>query len=185
MRSLTVVRTVVAGTALLLSACGSDHDPGGRMMTMGGPSGYPMSGVRPGLVSMSPGPGASVSASAATILLRFSVPMAVGMEQWVDLHRNDLSGQTVPLSCSWSADRTTLTCLPEVPLAPGTYALHVGGGMHDASGAPVDLGAYHHGGQWAMPGPGAMHGGHPWGGMGPGWYAGNGSYGMVFTFTVS
>ncbi len=184
MRSFTVIRTVVAGTALLLSACGSDRDSGGRMMTMG-PSGYPMSGPRPGLVSISPGPGASVSASAATIVLRFSVPMAVGMEQWVDLHRNDLSGQTVPLGCSWSADRTALTCLPEVPLAAGTYALHVGGGMHDASGAPVDLGAYHHGGQWAMPGPGAMHGGHPWGGMGPGWYSGNGSYGMVFTLTVS
>lgn len=185
MRALTAVRMIVAVTAVLLSACGSDDHPGGQMTMMGGPSGYPASGAQPGLMSMWPGPGASVSAGAATIVLRFSVPMGVGMEQWVDLHRDDLGGPTIPLGCSWSADRTALTCLPQAQLAPGTYALHVGGGMHDASGAPVDLGAYHHGGQWARPGPGATHCGQPWGGMGPGWYGANGSYGMVFTFTVA
>lgn len=172
------LRILAVTATLLFSACGSDHDPQGRMMT--GPSRIPTAG----LTSAYPGMGMTVSVG-ATIVLRFSVPMAVGMEQWIDLHRGDLSGDTVAMSCTWSTDRTTLTCQPQAPLTPGAYALHVGAGMHDANGNPVDLGAYQHGGQWVMPGYGPMHAGNGWGMMGPGWRGSNGSYGMVFVFSVA
>lgn len=184
MRMAAPFGTLAFVSALLLSACGSDHDPMDGM-TMGGPSGVATMGGRPGLMSVSPGAGAIVSSDGASIVLRFSLPMATGMEQWVDLHRGDLAGDTLPLSCAWSSDRSTLTCVPVAPLTPGMYALHVGGGMLAANGGSLDWGAHHPGGQWAMPGPGTNHAGHAWGEMGQGWHAQNGSYGMVFTFSVS
>lgn len=64
--------------------------------------------------------------------------------------------------------------------------LHVGGGMTDATGAPVDYGRCGAlGGQRAT--PQMMQGGMMGGGgeMGPGWQGRDGSYGMLFTFTTA
>ena len=92
------------------------------------------------------------------------------------------------MSCAWSTDRTQATCTPTSPLASRTrYALHLGGGMSGANGVAVDctpsLGL---GGLWVTGGLMApTHGGMGWGSMANGWYAANGSYGMVFTFTTA
>ena len=126
--------------------------------------------------------------------------MGVGMEQFLDLHQGGLEGPVVPTTHTWSGDRTTLICTPVGPLAPGTqYTIHLGGGMVDVDGQPIDMDHYGpaFGGQWitgaGQPGSGgpggwhhggAHHGGQPWGGLGRGWQHANGSYGMAFTFTT-
>jgi hypothetical protein len=84
-----------------------------------------------------------------------------------------------------------MTFTPEQPLAPATdYTIHLGGGMMDAEGNPVDMGTHGEmmGGMWA--GESMMMGGGMMGGgthehMGEGWEnPENGSYGMIFTFTT-
>lgn len=123
------------------------------------------------------------------LTLRWGTAMGPGMEQFVDLHRGDLTGAIVPMNCAWSSDRTLLECTPQGPLEPmANYTIHVGGGMVDHSGQLVDVG--HHGpgygGRWVT-GPlvGAGHGGAPWGALGPGWRHQGGSYGMAFAFMTA
>jgi hypothetical protein len=115
--------------------------------------------------------------------------MGAGMEQFVDLHRGDLSGSVVPMSCVWSGGQTTLVCTPSSPLQPGTqYRVHVGGGMVDVNGQLIDMNMYGpgFGGQWIQGGMmGAGHAGTAWGMVGGGWRQSNGAYGMAFTFTTA
>lgn len=175
-----VVWTLVGAAALLAAGCGSET----AMMT--GPGGATGS---PAFVAMAPAGGARGVPVGSSLDFRWSTPMGVGMEQFVDLHVGDLSGPVVPMSCAWSGDRTSLVCAPVSPLQPGThYMVHVGGGLVDATGQVVDMSTYGPGlgGQWAqggMMGPG--HGGTGWGMMGAGWRHSNGAYGMVFTFTTA
>jgi hypothetical protein len=146
------------------------------------------------IVALVPTGGATAVDPAAPIVITFSHAMPVGMEQYVALHQGALDGPVVPMTCGWSADRTTLTCTPQAPLAAATrHTLHLGGGMRDRTGARLDYEqciAQHHG-QWAT---GAMmgYGPGPGGGMmgdssmaGSGWRHDNGTYGMVFTFTTA
>jgi hypothetical protein len=169
--------------ALLAGACG--HDMMGPD-DMGGHHG-PADAVA--LVSVSPAAGATGVAVNAPITVRFSGPMAAGMEQYLDLHLGDLSGPTVGLACGWSADRTQLTCNPTSALASHTsYAIHLGGGLMSAGGTPLDYTTYGPaiGGQWIMGGMmTGSHGGASWGMMGGDWRNTNGSYGMVFSFTTA
>lgn len=137
------------------------------------------------IVSLVPAGGATGVDPAAPIVITFSHPMPSGMEQYVALHEGGLDGPAVPMNCAWTAEQTVLTCTPHEPLAASTgYALHIGGGMRDRLGDPLDyegcIGL--HGGQWAT--GGIMGMGGP-AGMGPGWRHANGSYGMVFTFTTA
>jgi hypothetical protein len=120
-------------------------------------------------------------------MVRFNGSMGAGMERYVDLHRGDIAGPLVPMSCIWSTDRSTLTCTPGGPLQPGTrYTIHLGSGMVDAGGRRVET--EEHGMQMGgqpvngqMIGP--MHGPEPAGMMEPGWRgAGDGHFGMGFTF---
>jgi hypothetical protein len=140
-------------------------------------------------MSVSPVAGANGVGVGTPIAFRFSGAMGVGMEQYVDLHMGDLSGEEVAMSCAWSGDRTLLTCTPGSPLASHTmYAIHLGGGMTSAAGGAVDYTTYGPGigGQWIMGGMmTGTHGGMGWGMMGNGWRNANGSYGMVFTFTTA
>ena len=133
---------------------------------------------------------------AAPIVITFSLAMQSGMERYVALHEGGLDGPVVPMTCTWSGDRTTLTCTPQSPLAPATrYTLHLGGGMRDQTGGGLDYERClaQHDGQWATAammghGPGLGMGGGMMGDssmMGPGWRHANGSYGMVFTFTTA
>ena len=178
-RNVSVVLVLAAG---LGAACGggSDSVPSG---TDGSGRGAPTA-----LVSVTPAAGATGVAVGTPITLRFSGGMGAGMEQWVDLHRGDLSGEQVDLVCGWSGDRILLTCTLVLPLAPHTtYTIHLGGGMRSAEGVAVDYTAHGPGlgGQWVMGGMmTGSHGGMAWGTMGSGWRNANGSYGMVFTFTT-
>ena len=129
------------------------------------------------------------------IEVRFDHPMMAGMEDYVLLHLGDVTGPAVAGAWNLSGDRSALTFTPDSRLQPGTrYTIHLGGGMTDADGHPVDWGTHapHMGGQWATEtmmgsgmGPGMGMGGAVGAGhMGSGWTHANGSYGMTFTFTT-
>ena len=148
------------------------------------------------IVALVPTGGATSVEATAPIVITFSRPMPAGMEQYLALHEGGLDGPVVPMTCTWSGDRTTLTCTPQAPLAPATrYTLHLGGGMRDEMGGGLDYEQCmaQHDGQWATSammghGPGPGMGGGMMGDssmMGPGWRHANGSYGMVFTFTTA
>ncbi len=171
------------------AGCGGGGSMGGSMM---GPSSTSpasmMSGGGTGnsIVGMSPASESTGVATNAPIEIRFSgaMPAAIGFQ--VDLHVGDLSGPTVALACTASADRAALTCMPASSLQPGTrYMTHVGGGMTSGNGA-CGAGASMTGGQWIGPGgiSAAMHGGMSWGDMG-GWFDACGGYGMAFPFTTA
>ncbi|MEO8636086.1 MAG: Ig-like domain-containing protein [Gemmatimonadales bacterium] len=139
------------------------------------------------LASVSPAPAASAVAPSTTITLTFGQAMMAGMEQYMDLHQGGFSGPTVPMSCSWSLDLTTLTCTPTNPLAAGTqFTIHVGAGMTDAQNHMMNMNGWTGmGGQWATSGMmGGSHAGQPLGMMGAGWKQGT-HYGMMFTFTTA
>lgn len=184
-------KMILAILALAAAGCGG-HEYGpmmdGRTM-MTGPSGTGPQGYGAALLSVTPAGGSTGVATSTSITLRFGAPMAVAMEQYVDLHVGNLAGPVVPMDCSWSPDRATLTCTPSAPLAPRTtYVLHIGGGLMTQAGQSIDYGHYGPamGGQWIMGGMmGPSHGGHPWGMMAPGWRNPNGSYGMGFSFTTA
>jgi hypothetical protein len=105
-------------------------------------------------------------------MVRFSGAMGAGMERYMNLYQVDVAGPLVPMNCTWSSDRMTLTCTPGRLLQSSTlHTIYLGSGMMDADGHVVDteqqgkqLGGHLVTGQ--MMGP--MHSG------GPG--------GMVFTF---
>jgi hypothetical protein len=181
MKKLTLA--MVSAAALASAGCGGD----GTMMGPGGPDGRPMGTAA--FLSIRPEGGAVGVSVGAAIELQWGAAMAAGMEQYVDLHRGDLSGPVVPMSCAWSGDRTTLVCTPSSPLQPGTqYVVHVGGGMVDSNGELIDMDEHSpaFGGEWIQGGMiGVGHAGMPWSMMGGGWQHGNGVYGMAFAFTTN
>lgn len=174
MRMFTIA-LAMAGPALALVACGSDN--------ASGPTGATV------LESVSPAAGATGVDPSAPITMRFSGPMGSGMEQYVDVHQGGISGPVVPMTCAFSADRTTLTCTHDQPLQAGTsYTIHLGSGMMDGSGHSAEIeshgmamGGQPVGGQMM----GGMHNGQPTGMMGQGWQDGDGHLGMAFTFQTS
>jgi hypothetical protein len=169
----------------LFAACGgSDRMTGPGSGMMGGTG-----AVGAAFMSVFPQGGMLGVMTTTPLSFRFGGPMAPGMEQYFDLHMGGLDGPVVPMSCGWSADRTTLTCNPAAPLQPRTsYTIHMGGGLTDANGRPAGYDTYGPmmGGQWIIGGMmTGSHGGMSWGMMGNGWRHANGSYGMVFTFTTA
>ena len=158
----------ITGGALLVAGCGS------TMMD---------SSLSTQLVSVSPRGGAVGVSTTPDIVLSFNHAMMAGMEQYLALHLGTVTGPTIPMSCSWSDGRKTLSCHPGQPLASATsYTIHMGGGMMDSDGQPVGMDSYGMGmgGQWAT---GGMMGGQS-GMMGPGWQGAGGTYGMMFGFTT-
>ena len=142
------------------------------------------------LESVTPGAGARGVDPSGTITVRFSGPMASGMDRYVDLHQGAISGPVVPMTCALSADRSAVTCTPDQPLHPTTtYTIHMGAGMMDASGRPVETESHGMGlGGQPVTGQmmGGMHGGQPTGMMGSGWsHPGDGHLGMAFAFETA
>jgi hypothetical protein len=181
-----IVYCLVSVAALATGACGDGNQ---GPVSMAGPSGMGTQGDASAFMSIVPA-GTSTGVSTSTsITVQFGGTMAAGMEQYVDLHVGSVEGPTVPMGCSWSAERTTLTCHPAAALDPHTtYMVHLGGGMTTQAGARVDYG--HHGpmmgGYWVTGGMmGGNHAGHPWGAMGPGWHDAHDGYGMAFPFTTA
>jgi len=181
MKRMSAAISLAIGLAFLAMGCG-----GGNDRTIIGASPV-MTGAT--FMSVTPQGGATRVSASAPIVFRFGAAMGAGMEQYVDLHRGDLAGPTVPMNCGWSGDRTTLTCTPQgPPSSRTTYVIHLGGGMMTQAGQRLDYARYGPmlGGQWIMGGMmGSTHGGGPWGMMGPGWRNSNGSYGMAFNFTTA
>ena len=168
MLRMTVTRGLLVGAALLVTGCGA-----GMMDT----------GLPTELLSVSPRSGTVGVSTTPDIMLTFNRPMMPGMEQYLALHHGGVSGPTMPMSCNWSDALRTLSCRPSQPLVSGTpYTIHMGGGMMDADGDPIDMEPYgmEMGGQWAT---GGMMGTQT-GMMSGGWRNANGSYGMVFGFTT-
>jgi len=161
--------------ALAIAACGW------RSPTV--PTGPPV------LLSVAPAGGAFGLPVVTAITLRWNVPMAAGQEHFVDLHVGGLGGPLVPLVCLWSANRTLLTCRPTATLQAGTpYTVHVGGGMVDEKGQPIDMERYGmgFGGRWVVGGmTTGLHAGSPWGLTGEGGRRASESIGMAFNFTTA
>jgi hypothetical protein len=167
---------LIGAAAVGVTGCGGGSDP------MTGPG-----GGSPTLMSVHPAGGAMGVPVGTSFEIDWGATMGAGMEQYVDLHRGNLSGPVVPMGYAWSEDHSTLICTPASPLQHGLqYVLHIGGGMVDADGDPVDMDMHGpaFGGQWIQGGMmGSGHGGMPWGMMGGGWQHG-GTYGMAFTVTT-
>jgi len=142
------------------------------------------------LSGMHPMGGAVDVAVGANVVVTFDHAVADGMQGLAALHEGSLTGPEVGGLWTLSEDRTRLTFVPTTSLKPATtYVIHLGGGMVDANGHPVNLegSGLGMGGQWATGtmmggGMGGQSGTH----MGTGWqHPSNGSYGMVFTFTTA
>lgn len=152
------------------------------------------------LLSVIPQGGATGVDPNGPVTIQFSHAMQAGMEEYADVHEGDVEGPLVEGAWSWNGDLTELTFTPSAPLKSGTqYVIHIGGGMLDENGDPINYGqhgfgmggqwmtqAMHQGGQHGY-GHGGMGGGMGGGtGMGAGWtHPNNGSYGMIFTFTTA
>jgi len=173
-----------AGTALLLpafaAACSSRGAPTSPAATAE-------------LLNVAPAGGSTGVSVDTTVTVTFDHAMNPAMSEYADLHEGDLSGSVVDGTWAWSADTTVLTFTPSAPLKPATtYTIHLGGGMKDADGEPVDMDRYGPdcGGQTAtagmMGGAGGMMGSGGQGAhMGQGWQGADGDYGMIFTFTTA
>lgn len=176
------VRVLLPLAALMLVACsGSDT----------GVSPADTADSAPSLASIQPASSAISVDPNAPVVLRFSQPMMTGMEMLVVLHETGVTGPVVAAAATWSADRITLTLVPQAPLKRAAkYVVHLSPSLKDATGRMINLS------------PGSMMGGQnvsggmmgstsmmsdQWGPgmMGPGWQAANGTFGMIFTFTTA
>lgn len=158
------------GLTVMSGACGSSSGPGAAVT----------------LTSITPAPGATSVATGTDLTFSFSAPMAAGMEQYLDLHRDSLPGPVVPMTCQWNGARTTLTCI-HAPLSDSTtYVMHMGGGLHGTAGGMMDFSTWIGQGGMMLTGTmmGGMHNGQPVGMMGGGWHAGS-NYGMGCSFSTS
>lgn len=178
MRHQILSLAVIAASAA--AACSSDNTTNGTTS----PSGETV------LQSVTPTGGATSVDPGTPITVRFSGPMADGMQQYVDLHQGGIAGPVTPMTCTLSSDRSEVACVPNQPLQHGsTYTIHVGGGMIDADGRPVEVEQHGMGmGGQLVPGQGmgGMHDGQPGGMMGPGWvHSGDGTLGMAFSFQTA
>lgn len=172
------VTLVLAGLLGLANGCNSTptdgQGPGGSVT----PSATALAAVSPAGGNLNVGRG-------GPFLVAFNGAMLTGMEAYMDVHLGDVGGPVTAMTCTWSADRTTATCRPIVPLDPlSSYALHLGGGMKGSTGTAVSLGPGGQMGGQTVGGEmaGGMHAGQPMTGLGAGWRAADGSYGMIFGF---
>jgi len=179
-----VALNLTAVVVLIAFGCGGGHHE--TMMDPDDMGGGPGSAF---FMSVSPTGGQAGVSVSTPIVMRFGVVMGPGMEEYVDLHRGDLASPVLPMTCSWSANRTTLTCIPTSPLEPHTtYWIHLGGGLMTETGEAIDYNRYGPtmGGQWIQGGMmGGSHGGRPWNTLGAFWHHSGGDYGMAFPFTTA
>ncbi len=169
------VQILLACALPLLGGCASPAAPGSPQATA--------------LAAVVPAGGAVGVDPAGSVTVTFTHALMAGMERYAALHEGDVTGPVVAGTWALSADRSKLTFTPASPLkAKTTYTIHLGGGMMDAGGRPVDMDPGRMmGGQYAggsMMGGGGMMGGGS-GMMGPGWQGANGMYGMIFSVTTA
>jgi hypothetical protein len=141
--------------------------------------------VAAALASVVPSGGATGIDPNTMIRIGFTHPMQAGMQMYAVLHEGGAGGPLVDGTWAWSGDMMHLTFQPTEPLEHQTeYTIHLGGGMRDAEGNPIDWepSSQHMGGEWCTA---DMLGGMMNHMMGPGWMHENGTYGMGFMFTTS
>jgi hypothetical protein len=165
--------------ALLLTACGGFGETAGPLDS---------AASAPSLASIQPGNAAGNIDPNAPVVLRFSHAMMTGMEMLVVLHEGSVTGAVVAATATWSADRTTLTLMPQAPMKRATtYVVHLSPSLVDTAGRMINLSpGTMMGGRnvtGGMMGSGSMMNGQ-WGPgmMGAGWQAANGTFGMMFSF---
>ncbi len=140
------------------------------------------------LLSVIPAGGATDVDPNEPVTIQFSHPVGMGMEQYVVLHEGGVNGEIVPGMWTWSTDHTALTFVPDHSLKSQTeYAIHIGGGLMDVNGNVVSCQRGEgFGGQWVTGGMMGGMGSVSSSMMGYGWrHPGNGTYGMIFTFTTA
>ena len=146
------------------------------------------------LLDVAPAGGSTGVSVDTTVTITFNHAMNPAMSQYASVHEGAISGPAVDGSWSWSADTTALTFMPAAAFKPAsTYVIHLGGGMMDADGDPVNMSQYGPGCGGQTASAGMMGGGAGSGGMGSGmgsemgqgWEGSDGNYGMIFTFTTS
>lgn len=148
-------------------------------------------GPETALLSVTPEGGAQdVDATSTSIAVTFDHAMRDHAIDYMAVHEGDVTGPEVVGSWMMEENGTHMRFVPDAGLREGTrYTLHLGGGMEDVDGHMVDLETHgmSMGGMWAtdsMMTGGMMGGSHSH--MGEGWQVpGNGSYGMVFSFTTA
>ena len=167
------ITLLAVGTLAVMAACSGE-----TMMSGLDPTGTVT------LQSLAPANGVTGVSVTMPMTMRFSGPLGTGMERYLAVHETSVSGPVVVGAWSWSADRRTVTFAPVAPLkARTTYVIHMGGGMRDATGSPLDYGACGSmGGRAVM---GGMMAGSGTEMMGPGWKGLDGAYGMSFSFTTA
>ena len=91
-------------TLALLAALGACSDSSDSSL---GPDGTTGAAPATRLVAVSPPGQATGVDRGGPLMLQFDGAMMPGMEQYVDLHRGDVSSLTHPIACAWSADAPT------------------------------------------------------------------------------
>lgn len=172
-------KLLAMAAALPLFACSSDSPADASTATA--------------LVSVSPSGGAASVSRNGAVTITFDHAIMAGMERYALLHEGGLTGSPVAGSWILSADRKVLAFTPASALKAATqYTIHLGGGMMDGEGHPVNMdGGMGMGGQYAsgtmmsggMMGSGGMMSSGSM--MGTGWQAASGTFGMLFTFTTA
>ncbi len=149
------------------------------------------------LISVEPAAGSLDVSVTVDIQVRFDHPIPQTMRNYIALHEGDCPGPVVAGMWSLAVDQMGLGFVPTVPLMPGTeYTVHVGGGMTDTAGMPLDL--HRHGillggetvTESMVRGPDGMGMGMDMMGQpithtGPGWAHSDGTYGLAFMFTTA
>jgi hypothetical protein len=167
---------------LLLTACSGSGNTVGPTDTAAN---------APSLASIQPANAAAGVDPATPIVLHFNHAMMTGMEMLVVLHEGSVTGAVVGMVATWSADRTTLTLMPQAPMKHATtYVVHLSPSLKDTAGHMINLASgTMMGGRTVsggMMGGGSMMNGQ-WGPgmMGAGWQAADGTFGMMFSFTTA
>jgi hypothetical protein len=143
------------------------------------------------LLSVTPAHGTADVTTTPTIEVRFDRPVAAGAAMLIALQVGDCPGPVVSGTWSRSTDGTALHFHPMDDLSPGTrYSIHVGGGMTDEDGNPIDMETHGPGlgGMWVtesmVMGMNGMGMGSMVSHAGAGWRHANGFYGLAFGFTT-
>ncbi|MEA3246093.1 MAG: Ig-like domain-containing protein [Gemmatimonadota bacterium] len=152
------------------------------------------SGLAPAVLSVSPAAGALTVSPSQLVTTTFSMSMMSGMESRVVLHEGSVTGAQVAGTATWNGTRTVLTFMPAAPLKSGmTYVIHLSPDLTGQNGGKANLGScLAIGGQQVTgtmmnvaSGTSMMNGQWGPGMMGDGWRAGDGTFGMYFTFRTS
>jgi hypothetical protein len=147
----------------------------------------------PAVVSIRPSASTTGVDPSLPITITFSMSMMPGAEMLVVVHEGSVTGPQVAGTSAWSADRKVMTFTPAAMLkAKTTYVVHIAPSITAANGKAVDPasctsigGHVVTGGMMGSAQSGMMNGSWGPGMMGAGWKAGDGTFGMMFTFTTA